>query len=318
MNISKINLNLLIAFDALISERHVTRAGEKIHLTQSAMSVALKQLRTIFNDPLLVRSNNKMIPTTKALKIAPMVHNILHNIEHLVFHHPVFDPSNSTRTFTIGMSDYAEFVLLPKLFEILSKSAPHIKLQIQRVDFTFDNHCFTDNPLDIVVGVPNVRSTQAHYMDLYQEKYVCLINKKHPLINQPMTLKNYLAHKHVRLKEENKSYLNMIDTQLSKFNKQREIVMSVSRIFTALVIVSQTNLIITMPYHPSRYAAELLELHIKEVPLSLPLITITQAWHASKQDDPGHRWLRETIYKASLNLSSKKSRNNKALVKQFT
>lgn len=291
MNIRKVNLNLLIALDALLTMRNVSRAAEKIFITQPALSNALTQLRTLFNDQLLVRTGRKMVLTPLAVEIAPEVKQVLEQIEKIVSHDKIFNPQTDKREFRVAMSDYAEFVLLPTLAEKLTKIAPNIRLKIIHANMLDNANLFVDNKFDLGIGVVNMQSPFLQVEPLFTEEAICAAHAKHPFIKK-LTLKNYLEAKHLAIAYQDESVLAITDTSLKETGLQRNVVLAVPHMLSAMYVLAKTSLISTVPKRLATSLQQQLKLAVHKPPFKIPNVTISMVWHKRFANDAGHRWLR--------------------------
>lgn len=187
MNINRINLNLLKVFFVLMQERHVTAAAKRLCLSQSAVSNSLQQLRELFQDELLIRTPKKMTPTQKALMLAPQVEQVLRQLETLFFYTDEFDYQTSTRTFYMGMSDYAEYVLLPKIYERMREIAPHLSLRVLSY-YEFSPEDFENGPMELGIGLEKKYPKPLIMERLFSDRPVCVARKGNPLFKEPFTL----------------------------------------------------------------------------------------------------------------------------------
>ena len=302
MNISRINLNLLVAFDALLSEQHVTRAGEKIHITQSAMSSALAQLRELFDDPLLIREGKSMQPTPRALALAPLIRQILKQIESTVIP-PTFNPKTSTRTFRIGMSDYVEFLLLPKLLPLLNKRAPNVRLKITHLNALDQKEPFEEQQLDLGIGINFDKKPESLMSELiFTDGTACVAKTTHPLMQKKMTLKKYLQAKHMVIILPHEPYRSCIDNTLDKLGLERNAVIAVPHMIPSIFALAKTPYIVTTTSMIAKAIAAPLKLAIQAPPFKTEPVEVEQAWLKQFTNDPGHQWLRELILQAGKQL----------------
>jgi DNA-binding transcriptional LysR family regulator len=302
MNISKINLNLLVALDALLSEKNVTQAGKKIFITQSAMSSALAQLRQLFNDPLLIREGRVMKPTLKALALAPQIHEILQKIRLTVTPND-FDPKTANHTFRIGMSDYVEYVLLPKLLPLLDKYAPNIRLKIFHMNNLDKKEFFDEFQLDLAIGVifnkaPESLSTEL----LFTDKSVCVADANNPLMKNKFTLKKYLEAKHMVILLPEEPYRSCIDKTLDKLGYKRNSVISIPHMIPGLFALVNTSLIVTTTTLIAHPIAKSLKLAVQKPPFKTEPLEVMQAWSKQLENSPSHIWLRGLVRQATKNL----------------
>lgn len=295
MNLSRINLNLLVLLDVLLKEKHVTKTSEKLHVTQSTVSAALNQLREIFDDQLLVREKNQMVLTPKALRLAPKVHAALEQLQNNIFNEKDFDPTTAKMTFTLAMNDYLECLLLPELNVFLSKNAPGIKCVIKHADILNDRLFAEPNPVDLGFGV---LSADIHYLNhekLFEERFVCAGNAGHPLLKKPLKLTQYLQAEHLSLNDPEYQQLDLTDYALKELGKERNIILNVTHVSTALYLLMSSGLLATVPLTLVLKAKTLLNLAYQELPFSIPNIITHQVWHSQYDQDKAHLWLRNII-----------------------
>lgn len=299
MNINRINLNLLIAFDALLSELNVTLAGQKIFITQSAMSSALAQLRALLNDPLLIREGKAMRPTPRALQLAPVIKKILQEIEHAIV--PTsFNAKSSDKIFRIGMSDYAEFVLLPKLLPLLSKEAPHVRLKIIHLNALDKKAPFEEQQLDLGIGVAFEKIAESLESELlFTDGIACVARNQHPLMQKKLTLQKYLKAKHMVIIFPEEAYRSCIDNTLAKLGLKRDAMVSVPHMIPGLFALANTPLILTTTTIIANTIAKALKLSMQAPPFKTERVEIKQAWQKHNIADPAHHWLRELVKQAA-------------------
>jgi len=234
MNIKKINLNLLQALDALLTEAHVTRAAKKLFITQSAMSNALNQLRELFQDDLLVRGPEGMLLTPKAETLQPKLHQLIRELQQLTVIEPIFDSKQSDRVFNIGMSDIAEFLLLPEILKRLRKEAPHVRLEIQHVNHVTSLHPFKKKNIELACGCLVDDILHLNKEHCFTFKGIVIARRDHPLMQTKITLKQYLNAKHIRVKYQARLEGTNIDQTLEKLGKKRNTVVTLAHVIPTL------------------------------------------------------------------------------------
>ncbi len=305
MNLSRINLNLLVALNALVEEKSVTRAGKKLFITQAAMSNVLKQLRTLFNDPLLVQVGKTMVPTRYAESIQPIVKVWLAQAN-AIFNPLPFDAASSTRKFTLAIDEFTDFLLLPTLYNYIEKHAPAIELSIKHILPTNEKIILESNDIDLAIFSSShfEHLKNASYEILFREKMVCLGKKNHPLFKSTLTLKKYLSAKHIGLILKNNNTSHLVDAVLQNLGYQRNIALRTTNIVPALYTVLNSHLIATIPESLATEAARLFKAKIKPCPFIIPPITFVQAWHAFTELDEGCLWLRKTVRQLTSKISS--------------
>lgn len=295
MNISRINLNLLVALNALLTERHVTRAGEKIGITQSAMSNALNQLRDIFQDELLVRRPKSMVPTARALELAPKLRQVLEQVQSLVNDQQGFDPSKAERVFVIGMSDYSEFVILPTLCRQLREIAPGITIKVRHINQLGDSLPFESGEIELGIGLMGEKSAQLNSELLFKAPIVCIARADHPLMKKPLTLEKYLKADHLRIVYQNDPLPTGTDLALKKLGATRKSPVSLPHLLPALFTLRDTDLLVTFPEPLTAEFASKLGLTMQPAPFEVSPTEVFLAWHRQLDNDAGHTWLRKLI-----------------------
>lgn len=295
MNIRNINLNLLIALDALLTEKHVTRAAKKVFITQSAMSNSLNQLREIFKDQLLVRTSKGMTPTAKGLKLQPKIREVLENIESVITDEPCFDPAKSHRIFKIGISDFAEFCLLPNVLKKLSALAPNIQLELIHMNHVTSEVPFLNGEIELAVGSILENNIGLEEYSLLQLNAVVIARKGHPLFKKKITLTDFLSAKHLRVQYHNNQTLTRTDIALSELGKTRDVIASFPHILPMLFLVAESDYIASIPNLVTKDLAKKLGLCVQPLPFELKAHYLKLVWHSTHENDPGHKWLRELI-----------------------
>ena len=296
MNLSRINLNLLVAFDVLIEEKNVTNAGKKLFITQAAMSNVLKQLRTLFHDPLLLKVGKTMVPTRYAKSIQPAVKSWLIQANAILNPTP-FDAMRSTRKFILAIDEFTDFLLLPKLYNYIEKNAPHIEICIKHILPVNEKIILESNDIDLAIFSLNYFENLQHlpYEILFREKMVCLGRKNHPLFKSTFTLKKYLSAKHIGLVPKNNNTLSLVDTVLNNLGYQRNIALRTTNIVPALYTVLNSHLIATIPESLAKEAVHLFQAEMGPCPFIIPPTTVVQTWHTFTEVDEGCQWLKNTV-----------------------
>ncbi|MFB2897055.1 LysR family transcriptional regulator [Aerosakkonemataceae cyanobacterium BLCC-F50] len=299
MNLTGIDLNLLVVFDALMMERHVTRAGERIGLSQPATSNALARLRNLTHDELFVRSRGGLQPTPVAIALAQQIQPALRQIQTALSLGQNFDPKSSDRVFTIGMTDYMEFVLLPRLLETLEKTAPQIKIQIRSGDRQHLLALLDSGQADLICGLFPEQVAWHEEEFLFEEKFVCLCRRDHPLIGDSLSLEDYLAVSHllVSIKED---MVGRVDELLAEQGWKRRITISIPHFLVAPFILARTNLVATLAQRVAKEFADAQNLKSFPCPLPLKGFSVYMRSHRSTLKVATHIWLRATIKEIAL------------------
>lgn len=293
-NLSRLDLNLLVAFDALMTEGGVTRAAAKVGLGQSAMSHALGRLRTTFDDELFVRTPTGMRPTPKAAALAEPVRAALAQIEDIMAPPPAFDPATAKRTFAIGLPDSTELLLAPKLVAHLQTVAPGVALLIRSVDRIKILQDLDAGRVDLGIGLFEDGATHHKRRLLHRDNYLCIFNPALVGVEPPISLEDYVRLPHV-LTSLVESAHGVVDDALEKLGLSRRIALTSPRFSAVPFVVREAPVIATMHSRVARFFAGSMGLAVSPAPLELPDFAISMMWHTSYDNDPAHRWLRETI-----------------------
>jgi DNA-binding transcriptional LysR family regulator len=305
MNINRINLNLLKVFAVLMQEQHVTAAAKRLYITQSAVSNSLQQLRELFQDELLIRGPKKMVPTQKAMYLAPQVEQIIRQLETLFFYTDEFDYQTSTRTFHLGMTDYAEYVLLPKIYDQIRKIAPHLSLKVLSY-YEFSPEDFENGQLEIGIGLEKQYPKPLVMERLFSDRPVCVAREDHPIFTEPFTLERYLQAEHLATCKFSEETLPLADKALQKLNLSRHIKLSLPNGIPSLQTISTSDLIGTFSQNIVIEAEKRFPLKHITAPFDIPEYHVAQIWHRQQDNDQGLIWLRTLIK----NISDQNFNNN--------
>jgi DNA-binding transcriptional LysR family regulator len=290
MQLQQIDLNLFVVFDTLYSERSVTRAAERLHITQPAVSNALRRLRDLFGDNLFVRSPEGMTPTPVAESVAGGIRDSLRLLQGSIAKIGKFDPAGSQRNFVISLSDLAQTLLLPRLVDTISRQAPGVTLEcvnVARGDIELE---LGSGRVDIALDVPNPTARQLHQQHLMRDRYVCAISATHPLAGKTLTLDEYLACKHIHLSGRRRG-LGHVDIALGRLGLKRNIHLWLRDYTTATAILEGSDLALTLPRRLARHYG----LTALELPFVVEALDWCLFWHRSADEEPSNHWLRERV-----------------------
>jgi DNA-binding transcriptional LysR family regulator len=295
MNIKKLDLRLLESLDALVTERNVTRAASRVHLSQPAMSSALKRLRDIFDDPLLMRTRRGMVPTPRGVELAQSARAVLERVNAMSLGARPFDPLTAERTFRIAMTDYTEFVLLPSLIRRLQVEAPHVNVAVRPHDGRTQAEDLADGNIDLAIANFRRASGRLKCHELFRERFVCLARKDNPKIGKRLTLAKFTDLSHAFISPRGGGFYGATDRALAAMDRARRIAVSVPHFLVAPFLVAGSDLIMVMPERVARHYAATLPLRILEPPVGIEGFAVFQVWHERAEHDPGVTWLRALI-----------------------
>ncbi len=293
MDIRNIDLNLLVALDALLAERSVSRAAVRLHLSQPATSALLARLRELFGDPLLLRSARGMLPTPRALELLAPVKQVLDEIDAIVQPRAAFDPASAVHTFTLSASDYVEYALLPMLVDFLERKAPGVRLAVRPLDLQTVAKQMESGEVDLcITGLQNAPAC-LHQQPLYAERIVSVVRRRHPGVGARLTLETFCSLEHILVSVRGSGFSARIDDALAKLGRKRSGRLAVPHFLLVPEIVARSDMISALPERLARgYAGRL---RIFEPPVELEDFSVGQIWHERNQREPAQLWLRETL-----------------------
>jgi DNA-binding transcriptional LysR family regulator len=297
MDIRAVDLNLLKAFDALMSERAVTRAAGRIGLSQPAMSHALSRLRGLFADDLFVRTPNRMEPTARAREIAPLVSAAIEHIEAALNLSVGFDPAKSAGIFTAGMAEYAEVALVGRLAESFARQAPKATLRLTPVTGAEAAEQLDSGAIDVAAS--HLRALPAHLasMVLLRDPFVLIARRGHPLAAQPLSIEGYAALDHVLVSPRGDT-TGAVDRALTDFGLKRRIALLVATYLALPSVLAASDLVATVPRRTARQIAAIAEIEI--MPLAIDLsVLVSMAWHRRAASEPAQIWFRSLLIEAA-------------------
>ena len=308
MNISKIDLNLLIYLDVLLREKNVTRAANQLNITQPAMSNGLKRLRNLFNDPILVRTSDGMVPTEKARTLSPTIRKILLELEEALQSEEKFNEKNSTRVFRIMASDYAASTLLPRLLLLLNKNAPNVTVDIMTPsDVTF--HDVEAGKIDMAINRFDELPQSFHQKSVWRDSFSCLLRADNPIVKN-FDLNSYLAAKHVWVSKtgfgvgvgmdpNDVQKLGWVDESLAKIGKKRDIKVFTRNYHVAMQLAYEDNLIATLPTKAAMLHKNDNTYIIIKPPFDIPDMELKMIWSPLLHHDASHIWFRQLVIEAA-------------------
>ena len=288
------DLNLLPIFVALMEERSVTRAAERLGMTQPALSNALARLRTTLQDPLFVRERYGIQPTPIALELAPKIAEALASLDEAVLGQQDFEPATAQRLFTIAPNGYVEFVIVPALIARLQRDAPGIKLRLIPYGADLVETGIVSGTTAFVLGRivdPPDNLVVQHLMD---ESLACVVRAGHPEIGDALSRAQFEAIKHVNVVPPGRLRAGLFDA-LAQQRLTREVAISVTNFFAVAEMVAATDYCATLPHLICRRLQHDARLKVLPCPVELGTFPVDLAWHTRYRHDPAHRWMRNLI-----------------------
>lgn len=307
MRFHHLDLNLLVALDVLLEEQNITRAAERLHMTQSATSGVLARLRAYFEDDLLVQVGRKMMPTALALELEQPVREVLMTIQSSITAKPVLDPFTSKRHFKIGASDYVVSVLLSDAIRRINARAPQVTFEMVAItEQTFQ--ALNRGQVDLLVIPDHYLPQDQPSQELFEEDHVCVVWQDNTLVGDQISLEQYLNMGHVAVSFGRTRQLAFEEWFMSQYGCQRRLEVITHDFNTLAQLVVGTQRIATMHTRLARLYIERWPLRMLPTPVRVPTIQEHLVWHRSMDRDPMLRWLRAQILDIAQGLSTKLER----------
>lgn len=296
MNLHGIDLNLLVAFDALMKERSVTRAGNRIGRTQPAMSATLSRLRVLLKDDLFIRGQDGLQPTPRAMDLAEPLGRALADIQHALGLAEEFVPATSTASFNVGFAEHPTYALLPHLLDCVQEKAPGVEIHVRSFSARDDAIALLDAGLvDVTVGVSmHAQPGRMFSLPLFEEAFVCVVKRGHPASEKPLDIDSFMALSHLLVSPEG-DHFGHVDTALADQGLERRIGLTLSQMYAAPAIIARSNMIATLMkgvVKTSLFADQLFEM---KPPVELAPVPFVMSWHRRTHNHPAQQWLRECI-----------------------
>lgn len=288
------DLNLLKAFSALLDTRSVTKTGERLGLTQPAVSGMLNRLRETFDDPLFVRAQRGMLPTPRAEALAEPLRRALSEIEALL-QPEAFDPATADRTISIAATDYAQQVVLLPFLSGLRENAPGIRIAIRPVATETLALDMEQGKTDFALVTPQMAPENLRARHLFDEHYVCVLRQDHRAAGQKMDLDTFCALDHALMSHDGTRFQGVTDLALAALDRTRRVIMTAPNFGLVLDLVRTSD---TCALLPKRLVKGQKGLHLQEPPLPVPGFTKILVWHERTHHDPAMIWLRQQIAKS--------------------
>jgi DNA-binding transcriptional LysR family regulator len=311
VSLAGIDLNLLVVLDALLQESSVTRAAERIGLSQSATSHALARLRALLDDPILVRTRGGMAATARARTLASPVHQALAELEKTLAPPRPFDPARSQRTFTLSLEDAGQVGLLPILAERLKREAPGVNLRARPGGGGVPEEELADGSVDLALAVSPEPSAGLRAEVVFTTPYVSIVRAGNPEVGKRLTLDRFSRLGHVVLAGP-ASVDAEIDRALEGHSRSRRAALVVPSLLPIPWLVARSDLVATVPSLLLGLDRDRPPLERHRPPVPLEPVTGSLVWHERLHDDPAHRWLRDVVGEACRQLASRPGSSGRA------
>jgi DNA-binding transcriptional LysR family regulator len=293
VNLARFDLNLLIIFEALISEQNVTRAGQKVGLSQPAMSAALNRLRHLLKDELFIRSGNTMRPTARALEIEHSVSSILQQIESSLAP-PSFDPTRARKTFRLAINDLGAALFIPPLMQQVGSVAPHIDFEIMPADEDRAIELLDAGKADVAAGLYTRQLNRLQSTRLYQAPFVCALRRDHPDAKCTLSMEHFASLSRISIAQRGDPG-EKIDQILRKHGLKQQTAIVVPHYLAVPFILAQSNLVAVLPLKLVKRFEKSEHIRVVKTEFCELSAPIHMTWNAATANDPANRWLRSMI-----------------------
>lgn len=287
------DLNLLVTLEALLAEQNVTKAANRLHLSQPAVSAQLSRLRDLFDDPLLIPAQRGMTPTAKALELLDPLRHALDQVRAALAEHRHFDPGNAKLTLAIACTDYLQAVVARPLAVALRKEAPGVRIALRHLDPLQLEAQMVRGDVDLALMTPEHGPGSLRARRLFDERYVLIGRKRHPGLRRGLTAEEFARLDHVIVSLRGGDFTTPVDDGLAALGYQRNVALSAASFLIVPEIVSHSNFVALVPERLVRDRRD--ELKIVECPFPVPGFTVSMLWHERNHGHSGQRWVRETV-----------------------
>lgn len=294
MRVKLIDLSLIKVFIIVYETKNITQAAERLNLSQPSVTYNLNRLRRFLNDPLFVRDKFGVKATKLAQSLYPSFSQSIAEIEMAIKSSKSFEPKTSNRVFRLGLSDLGEICLLPSLIQYLSKEAPSIKIEIEEIKSDQVEEWLVDGFLDAAVFnssytvMPKIKSR-----NLFEERYMCIVHKEHPRIQQKLSFEQYLQEKHAAIKSST-GHIE-IDQRLKELGLQREIMLELPHFSVLQDVVSSSELLVTLPSRAAKVYERNSEVNVFELPFAVKTFNVSVNWYNHHDDLEARTWFIQTL-----------------------
>lgn len=296
--INRLTFQHLQYLQALVEERHVTRAAERMGIGQPAMSTALARLREVFKDVLLVKTTTGMEPTPRALDLVRRVREIADILEGRGVEDQNFDPATSQARWRVMASDGISRTLLPELMSLVTRDAPHTRFTVHPGDPRRLSEYLRDGDFDLALSFVRSPPSELRQTVLYPQRLLCIARQGHPLASGEITLKDFVSCAHARWGAPPVAHATMevmVDEALDALGHARPVTLLVSSVTLLPDVVAGSDLLAVVPEHMARVAAQVLPIQLLPLPFEVPSVDVSMVWHERLHHDPAHKWMRESL-----------------------
>ena len=296
VNLSAIDLNLLLVFDAVLSEKSVVGAARRLHVTPPAISNALTRLRAALGDPIVTRSGRGIVPTPRAQRLAPAIRRALAQIDDAL-HGDTFDPATADTQITLAIADAGQLARLPKLSRSFASELPQARLRIIHVDTMIALGGIAGTEVDVAVGVSDV-APGIHRKKIYDERSVVIARRNHPRVGERISKKELEAEHHVEVHVALGRASKRVAQAYARLEIERKIAVIVPAFAAAVAVVAATDLVATIPESVVHVLGPSLGVRVAHSPLKIAPLPMHMSWHERTNVDPAMMLFRDLVIRA--------------------
>jgi DNA-binding transcriptional LysR family regulator len=297
VSLAQLDLNLLVVLDTVLAERSVVRAARRLHVTPSAVSNALARLRSTLGDPLVIRSGRGIVPTPRAAELAPALARALSEIDRAV-QKTAFDPSATTRQFTLAAADAGQISRLPRLAQLVAKEMPHAQLRVVGIDTFLSSGGLAGTEVDVAVAALEDKAPGVHLAPLYDEHAVLVARRSHRRLAGRIGKAELAALQHVDVHVAPGRGFRELARSYARLGIERKVALVVPSFVAAAAVIAATDYVGTLPTSLVEVLGDRLGLRVLKTPAPRLTIGIKLAWHERTHDDPAMQAFRELIVRA--------------------
>lgn len=292
--VHSLDLRLLSVFDAIMSKRSVTQAGNALGLSQPLMSQSLSKLRHYFGDPLFVKTSAGMTPTPRAHDLHEQISEVLRIMKESLEPLPTFDPASSSRTFTFLATDFGAALLLPRLLPLLARRGPRIRVRAITAPGKEVEDVLESGEADIAYGSFRFTSSSIHQKRIYDADYVCMARAGHPTIHGKLTEEMYLNASHALVSPVPCGYEGLENFLIKNISSEKFLI-TIPSFLTIITTLPHSDILFTVPRLVGVKLAQMMKAQLLELPVAIPGFTVYQFWHERYHKDPANKWFREIM-----------------------
>ena len=301
-SVRNIDPHLLACLEVLVAEQHVTRAAERMNMTQSGMSNALARLRTLFGDPILVRTSHGMEPTARAITLARRISHALTSLDAIIASKSTFNPATDHASFELVASDYVASTLVTKVVSRLRDTAPHVAISIDQPNPGSVRRWLEEGIFDIAIGYwPTFDYGDLYGSTVFSDRLSCIVRSDHPTVGDELNIDDYLALRHAMFGSVNSTISSIdmkVDEALRGRGEKRNIGLNVPNFLVLPYIVANSDMIATIPTNFAKMSADQHAVRVLPLPFPVAEINVTMVWHGRTNADAAHMWFRDLVREA--------------------